>query len=139
MSSKNIVCVCVTLIQIINCTRKLYSWLIRFRGIFVIDDIKPKIISTSFGSKGFDWWGEEGGLSVDFINWYNQQEIKILKINKQIDKKKNNMNTDTSDNTNTAAFPRRPKSSSIEFLIPFVGIDIGGTLAKLCFALKKNS
>jgi len=49
------------------------------------------------------------------------------------------MNTDTSDNAINAAFPRRPKSSSIEFLIPFVGIDIGGTLAKLCFALKKNS
>ncbi|KAL4511590.1 hypothetical protein ABPG72_012435 [Tetrahymena utriculariae] len=36
-------------------------------------------------------------------------------------------------------FIRRKKSASIEFLIPFIGIDIGGTLAKLCFALKKNS
>lgn len=43
------------------------------------------------------------------------------------------------DDISTPALFRRSKSSSIEFLIPYVGIDIGGTLAKLCFALKKNS
>lgn len=43
------------------------------------------------------------------------------------------------DDEEISVLPRRGKSTSIEFLIPFVGIDIGGTLAKLCFALKKNS
>lgn len=31
------------------------------------------------------------------------------------------------------------KSKSISYVLPYVGIDIGGTLAKLCFALRKNS
>ncbi|EGR28327.1 pantothenate kinase, putative [Ichthyophthirius multifiliis] len=34
---------------------------------------------------------------------------------------------------------KRQQSASIEYLIPYVGIDIGGTLAKLCFALQKGS
>ena len=31
------------------------------------------------------------------------------------------------------------RRDSFEELIPYVGLDIGGTLAKLCFALKKNT